>query len=167
MDNSITIRDARPSDYESLCAIFAQANDHHRELRPDYYREVRPIISKKDFYLAAFAQRFEFGRKRVCVKIAEQNGENIGAAFAVSVKRRDLGWSKYDKEACLDNIYVDKSRRRRGVGTALLNAVTDWAKSTGHEYLYAKIVNDNDASKTFFTAGGCQTTDVIMAAPLA
>lgn len=161
MDNPVTIRDAKLSDYETLCTIFWRANEFHCELRPDYYRTVNPIISKKDFLLAVVAQQFEFGRKQVCVKIAEIDGKDIGAAFAVSVKRRVFGWSKYDKEAVLDNIYVDKEHRRAGVGSALLNSVKDWSNDTGHEYLQTKIVNNNDESKEFFAKNG-SVTDVVV-----
>lgn len=162
----LKIRDARISDYKSLCDIFAKANDWHCELRPDYYQKVRPIISKRDFCLAAVAQRFESGRKRVCAKIAELDDKNVGAVFALSVKRRSLGWSKHEKEAYLDNIFVEEEFRRRGIGTALLNTVKEWAKKTEHSYLYTKIVSSNDPSRRFFSANGCEETDVIAGADM-
>ena len=161
MNNPVTIRDAKLSDYETLCTIFGRANDFHCDLRPDYYRTVNTIISKKDFLLAVVAQQFKFGRKLVCVKIAEIDGKNIGAVFAVSVKRRALGWSKYDKEAILDNIYVDEEHRREGVGSALLNSVKDWSNDTGHEYLQTKIVDNNHESKKSFAKNG-SVTDVVV-----
>lgn len=161
MPASLIIRDARFSDYRTLCSIFVQANDLHCALRPEYYRTVRPIISKKDFYLAATAQHFSFGRKQVCARIAEKDGESVGAVFAVSIKRRALGWSVHKKEACLDNIFVDEQHRRKGIGTALLHSVISWAKESGHPYLNVKIVESNETSRAFFGSAGIHTTDVV------
>ncbi|HOO52521.1 MAG TPA: GNAT family N-acetyltransferase [Alphaproteobacteria bacterium] len=151
------IRDAKLSDYKSLCQIFALCNQLHCNLRPDYYREVNPIISRKDFILAVIAQNFESGRNRVTLKLAESEGSIVGAAFAVSVSRRPLGWSIHTKEACIDNIVVLPRYRRQGVGRSLLDAVQDWAKASGHEYLFGKIVDSNTESKAFFSDAGLRT----------
>ena len=161
--SDVVIRDARLRDYSFLCTSFRDVNGDHCKMRPDYYRKVDPIISKKDFLKAWLAQQFKAGKKLVCVKIAEQDDEKLGAVFALSVERRALGWSQFPKEACIDNIVVfPDDKRRQGIGTALLDAAEVWAKQTGHEYIYEKIVSKNHKSRAFFADAGHKETDVIM-----
>lgn len=150
---SLDIRDVRYSDYGFLCEAFAQSNARHIEMRDDLYREVNQVMPK--YLFNALVSLKHVGLKKdVCVRIAEQGDQPVGAVFAVSEARSSLSWSKFPKEVSLDNIIVIPEYRQTGIGTALLQAAKAWAKDTGHEYMHAKILKQNDASLRLFKKAG-------------
>ena len=149
----IIVRDAKLSDYGFLMNVFASVNADHLAMRPDLYRKVDLSIPKWKFEALIKGQQLGGFKDRLC-NIAEKDGERLGAVFAWSNKRSKLSWSTFPKTAYLDNIIVLPEYRRQGVGTALLQAAKEWAKDTGHAYMDAKILVENDTSLKLFQSAG-------------
>lgn len=153
MQKDIVIRNANHSDYKSLCEIFAQANAEHCEMRPDLYRSPAIQIPRLKYHLAIFARNL-FGYQPASLHVAEHHGKNVGVVFVQSMARSALSWSKFEKEAYLDNIVVVTDFRRQGIGSALLEAAQKWARNSGHAHMWGKILHHNDASFALFKKSG-------------
>jgi len=155
---STTIRDAVTSDYQFLCEAFAQVNRDHCKMRPDLYREVDVIAPRWLFNALAMGRKVPGLRSYVennyCIKVAERDGNPVGAVFAWPETRKFPGSDDAVTQAYLDNIVVWPGHRRGGIGTELLDASKSWAEDAGHETLHAKILNDNAVSHSFFDAAG-------------
>lgn len=149
----IIIRDAELKDRIQLNEIFAIANAEHNEMRPDLYRQVKITIPKLKYSLAIIARNL-FGHEPVSLQVADHRGTIVGAVFVQSLSRSDLSWSAFQKEAYLDNVVVLPEYRRRGIGSALLDAAQEWAEETGHEHMWGKILDVNEASLGFFKKAG-------------
>ena len=122
-------------------------------MRPDLYRPVKIVIPKNKYRLAIIA-RDVFGYQPVSLQVAEHAGDVIGAVFVQSLSRSPLSWSKFEKEAYLDNVAVLPNYRKHGIGSALLQAAQEWAKQTGHTHMWGKIVIQNEISRAFFKKAG-------------
>ncbi len=153
MSDTPKIRNARYEDHYRLNEIFAHGNAVHNDMRPDLYRSVKVTVPKFKYSLAIIA-RDVFGHKPVSLQVADDHGIIVGAVYVESISRGKLSWSAFEKEAYLDNVVVIPGWRHRGIGTALLNAAQRWAKETGHEHMWGKILDVNEASLGLFKKAG-------------
>ena len=166
-EDNIAIRPASFRDYRALCTIFNQSNQLHRELRPDYYRAVDPVITPFKYFLMAAFYKTPLGKRNLCVQIAEDTqGKPIGAMFAESVKRSSLNWSRHPKEAYINNIHVDENWRGNGIGTKLLQCAEAWARATNHPVLTGRIVENNENSLDLSVRNGFHRTGINIAKEL-
>ncbi|MCB9981084.1 MAG: GNAT family N-acetyltransferase [Rhodospirillales bacterium] len=161
---STIVRDAVKSDYDFLCAAFAQVNRDHCRMEPGLYREVDEIAPRWQFNALALGREVpglrSYVGKNYCIKVAERKGHPVGAIFAWPETKKFPGSRARVTEAYLDNIVVWPGHRRGGVGTALLDAAKGWAENAGHTSLYTKIVNKNKVSLAFYKAAGFSSRSI-------
>lgn len=69
--------------------------------------------------------------------------------------------------ASVDELYVEPGARRRGLGTALLRDVADWATTVGCTGLDGTALPGDRAVKSFFEAVGMRARALVMHRPLA
>lgn len=153
MKSGLSIRNAQLKDYDALCALFARSNEEHRAMAPGQYRTVKAVIPRSKYRLAILARDL-FGVQPVSLQIAEGAGTIIGAVVIMSEPRSALSWSAFDKQAYIDHVVVAPHFRRYGVGTDLVEAGEQWAKHTGHQYIWAKIASANAPSRRMFEKSG-------------
>ena len=139
------IRNATYSDHRFLCEAFGKVNDQHIRMRGDLYRKVDPIIPKWKFAALVFAKSFG-GMKDTSCLIAEKDGQSAGAVFLGSELRACPGSAEVTRQAYLDNIVVLREFRPAEIGKDLVYAAKQWARDTGHHYMYAKILENNERS---------------------
>ncbi len=76
-------------------------------------------------------------------------------AFAVITEPPDAGFvlcRRIADEAEILTLAVDPGRRRRGVGSILLNAALDRAAEAGAEALFLEVARDNTAARALYSA---------------
>jgi GNAT superfamily N-acetyltransferase len=94
------------------------------------------------------AKQYDFSLRGIFA--AYEDGVRIGGAI---VAPGEAGW--YGREnAVLVDIRVDASRRRAGVGRALIASVVDWARLRGLENLMIETQNVNVPGCRFYQAMG-------------
>ena len=107
---SPSVRTARVGDAEAIAAIGSIG-----------FRAVHDGIVGEDFAAAVVEQTYSLGALRECITLCEAADD---AEFLVAERDGDvLGYVHYDSEGAepeLHRIYVDTSRKRSGVGSALM-----------------------------------------------
>ena len=118
------IRKLTETDYDKVVELYKELDDFHAQARPDYfvYRNKEEIVPK-DAYYHNLAHP-------CCLDMGAFDGERM-----VGVVRATL-WEESGmvlgvKTACLDDIYVLPTYRRRGIATKLFTEVETWAKKQG------------------------------------
>ena len=158
---NVKIRNAQFRDYQSLSGIFRLANALHVELRPDLYREVQKPIPKKLFLLGVLARDYLHYEPEL-LKVAECDGQVVGAVHVESKYRTRLSWSAFPSEAYLDNICVLPEFRQKGIGSLLLKDAQIWSRNKGHQHMWAKILPENETSLAFFKNASFKTDGINM-----
>lgn len=84
--------------------------------------------------------------------VAEEGGQIVGFAMANEEPR---GVSH------VITLDVDQAHRRAGVGTALMEAAEDWARSKGIQLMYLETGEENHAAQDFYFQRGYVKVDEI------
>ena len=135
MAESITLRNAVIADAAALARIYEP-----------YVRETAVTFELEPPTAEEFAQRMEAILERYPYLVAEIEGEIVGYAYAGPFKGR----AAYDWSAEL-SIYVERNRRRGGVGRALYEALEGELREMGLINLYACVAypDEEDEYLTF------------------
>lgn len=91
-----------------------------------------------------------------CFFVVEENREIIGY---VNGGKMDLPYRK-SKYFQIENLGVLPSNKRKGIGTALLNKITTWAKEQGYEKIYIESYAKNDEALAFYRKHGYEEIDI-------
>jgi ribosomal protein S18 acetylase RimI-like enzyme len=95
-----------------------------------------------------------WGRPGDTALIALDDGFPVGAAWYRLFRREQPGYGFVDEETPELAIAVVPSRRGRGLGEALLDALCDRARAEGHDALSLSVERDNDALVAFYEKHG-------------
>src|SRR5574340_584921 len=95
-----------------------------------------------------------WGRSGDTALIALDEGFPVGAAWYRLFRRDQPGYGFVDEETPELAIAVVPSRRGRGFGEALLEALCERARSEGHRGLSLSVERDNDALVSFYEKHG-------------
>lgn len=106
-------------------------------LRREWTLEDGPIASPREDFDAAFIQLVSDGiaAGRWVVWVAELDGEIVSHAFVGLVEKIPRPASGFDAIGYLTNVYTRPEFRGRGIGSLVLDAVTNWARSADLELL--------------------------------
>jgi GNAT superfamily N-acetyltransferase len=139
--STITIRQAVLADIESLSVLF----DAYRQ----FYGREGNLAAAKKFLL----DRFNHGES--VLFIAHEGSDAIGftqlypSFSSVSLERIFI----------LNDLYVNELGRRKGVGSKLLSAAADFAKSVGAIRLGLSTGNTNTAAQALYESEGWELDD--------
>lgn len=140
---SLKIRKAELEDYDVLCRLFAQIDELHQQWYPDIFRNSEGLIRT----------RHEIGElimpRHSQVFLAELNGEGIGMALIRIENTPDFRLLKKMTYLFLETIVVDKKHRRKGVGTALFNAIKKFAEEKNISRIELKVYFRNEDAILF------------------
>src|SRR5690242_7387290 len=156
VETRMRVRDATEADLPGIFAI--------------YDREVLTGTATFDTPPKTAEQRRErfnaSPRDRYCVLVAvKESGEEIKEESRHPI----IGWARlypwsprkaYDRTAEL-GIYVHHEHRGRGVGRALMTALTQRAREAGVDVLIARVVEGNPASLALHESTGFKTIGVM------
>ncbi|MBE0417809.1 MAG: N-acetyltransferase family protein [Coriobacteriia bacterium] len=124
------VRDATPADAAAIADIY---NPYVTGSSATF--DTRPVDAEERLeWLAGHDVRHP-------VLVAESDGMMIGWGSLTRWASRPA-WHRTVEVS----IYVDPSRRREGVGTALMEALLDRACEAGHHTVIGQIVADNESS---------------------
>jgi len=136
----LIVRQMKEKDYESYVRLFDEACAEYLEFlrlkNPQQYRKEKQEKRKVTH------ARFNFYLKTGSSFVAEEEGEVIGY-----VASQTVGYMHgFDSLLWIEYVVVKAEHRRRGVGTALLQKLMTYAKSSNINRIYTTINPDNEAS---------------------
>lgn len=145
----ISIRTASTHDLATLVALNAIVHDVHVQHRPDRFVDA-PSSEDLGGLLAG-----QLSEPQVTFLIAEaSDGAAVGYAMArvVALPGSVLGLA--DSVVSLQQIAVDPSAARSGVGSALLDRVREIGRAAGCRRLVTQVWDFNEGAQAFYQASG-------------
>jgi ribosomal protein S18 acetylase RimI-like enzyme len=155
------IRPARPEDLPAVSRLAAELVRMHHRLDPPRFLLVEPV---EDGYQWFFSR--ELKRKGALILVAEESdgGRILGYAYA-TLEARD--WNDL-LDACgkLNDLFVDPTVRRGGVGRALVKEAVAALKARGAPRVVLLSAWRNPEAHAFFESLGFRRTMLEMTAEL-
>jgi ribosomal protein S18 acetylase RimI-like enzyme len=145
---AVAVRKAIQEDIPALNALFHQVDRHHSDGLPDYFQPTQRPVRSPDYLLGLINDR------NVGLFVAELEAELAGfvhveirsaPAFAVFVQRLF---------GVVDNIGIRRDFRRKGIGSALMQAAESWAKDRGAQTIELNVYAFNQSAIDFYRALG-------------
>lgn len=135
---TITIRQAVLTDIDALAPLF----DEYRQ----FYARVSDIAAARAFLLS----RFEHGES--ILFLAFHDGVPVGfTQLYPSFSSISLG-----RTFVLNDLFVHPRGRKRGVGTGLLQAATEYARTVGAVFMSLSTAATNTTAQAVYQAAGWQ-----------
>ena len=152
------IRPAQGADVPGLIQLLAQLDSFHAEIQPGFFRPAPRTPEELTR---------ELGGPHHVYLVAEEDGRLLGAA---SVRVHDTPAHPLmvpARRAMLQDMIVDVSARRRGVGAGLVAAARTWSQQRGAAVMLLTVWAGNDAAMDFYRAMGLQPVSQVLGLPLA
>jgi len=134
------LRQLAKRDYEHFKRLFEDAySEYLQSLRlsnPERYQK------EKQREIEVTRKRFNFYLETGSSFVAEENGEVIGYVASQTASHMH----GVDKLLWIEYIVVESVHRRKGVATALLKRLMNYARDNHVDRIYATINPDNEAS---------------------
>lgn len=145
---SVTTRPARRDDYETLCALFDELDEFHRQARPDFFRPFDgPARSREQ------VERWCEGPDST-VLVAEADGEVVGLAVLLTRPPPAFAGAVPRHVIELDNLVVRSDWRSRQVGHHLLEAASRWSREQGATHVEVAVHAFNRDARRFYARFG-------------
>lgn len=134
----LIIREAIGSDYEALCDLFDQADTFHRNFLPQIFRKPEGFSRDRDYVDNLLTD------VNVGFFVAEIDQRLVGLVCCFIRETPEIPILVPRKYLYIDNLVVDVSHRRQGVGTALLDKARRWAVQNGIYEIELNVWQFND-----------------------
>lgn len=139
------IRKAKEEDYNGIDELVNQLLELHLVNRPDMYVKLKHPLSLDEF------NNFISSNRKI-VLVAEDDSKLIG--FGIVTIMNNSGMVKNRKVALLDNIYVVKEQRGKGVGSNLLSNLRNLSKDKGAKRMDLVVWSFNTKAIEFYKKNG-------------
>lgn len=148
------VRKATETDIPSLARILHQVNDVHAEGRPDIF-----IMGQRKY---TDQQLEEILRNDdTPVFVADDEGEVLGYAFC-QIERTDRHNLQKETMLFIDDICVDQTKRRGGVGSAIYDYVNQYAAAIGCRRITLNVWCFNNGAMEFYKKMGMEPLKITM-----
>jgi ribosomal protein S18 acetylase RimI-like enzyme len=155
------IRLAKSEDVDAIAHLWEALVEYHRTLDAD-------LPHAADQGPTRYARRLmdQLDNPATRVLVADHNSQIVGYVLGVVV---DLTHDLFAQEPSgfLADIYVDESRRRLGIGRALVQGLVDWFRSNGLRYFEWHAAVQNPDGIAFWRALGGREVMLRMRADVA
>ncbi|MBE6610874.1 MAG: GNAT family N-acetyltransferase [Ruminococcaceae bacterium] len=147
---AINIRRAVPADADKVLDLLLQVEGVHQKGRPDLFRENGVKFTKEELY-EIFADDLR------PVFVAEADGAVCGYVFGIINETKDSTMLFDMKTIHLEDVCIDESCRGMGIGGALMEYVTAWAKENGCNRMDLDVWEFNEGARRFYERYGFGT----------
>jgi GNAT superfamily N-acetyltransferase len=120
MPSEISIRPATPADEDAVLGLIPQLFDEPGRKAPGYTEE-----------RGRTGIRWAIQRPDSDILLALDGDRHLGVASVYA----DIQSIRYGPRCCLQDLVVSREARGRGIGKALLDAATEWAREHGCTHL--------------------------------
>ena len=147
MTESFLIREAVATDYERVCALFAEVDALHAEHAPWMFRTPPSEPRSREFFAS------QLHHVDTALLVADSR-ELVGVATVVMRNAPEFGVFVPQRWGVLDNIAVAPNWRRRGVGSALTHAAEAWARARDAQFFEIVVYDFNTDARAFYDVLG-------------
>ncbi|MCA9665634.1 MAG: GNAT family N-acetyltransferase [Myxococcales bacterium] len=161
--STVSVRSARETDFDELRRLWSALDELHAVIQPEFFAPPGPSGHRSRHEL----RRALTGAERALL-VAERAGAD-GLAGAVHVRIYDAPRDpmiRAVRRAHVEDLIVDETLRRDGVGRELMHAAGQWAKRRGAEQLVLTVWCGNDAAEHFYQSLGYRTVNRVLSLDL-
>ncbi len=150
------IRRAEEKDAPRISALLKQVLEVHAAVRPDMYRSGTQKYSEADVK--------KLLTDPDCVLFVETDGTDRTVGYAICFVHEigDDGIVVGRRELYIDDLCVDETARRTGVGQRLFEHVKAFAKEQGFDWITLNVWNDNVNALAFYRRMGLTERKTIL-----
>ncbi|QBS38282.1 GNAT family N-acetyltransferase [Thermaerobacter sp. FW80] len=149
----VTVRPASDGDVQEICEILAEGDRDHASALPTVFMTACDPAWREP------AVRQWIGDPTSAVLVADEGGRLAGVVVAVLRHApREVPVLAPRRYVWIDSLAVCSSRRRQGVGRALMEAVHRWALDQGVDEIELNVWEFNRAAIALYTSLGYATT---------
>ncbi|WP_157879939.1 GNAT family N-acetyltransferase [Streptomyces natalensis] len=146
----MTLRIASSDDLAILTRLNAIVHDAHVRHRPDLFVST----PSRDSLEALLIRQLSDPDTTFLIAETTPDGNALGYAMARVATRHGNALIAPDSVISLEQIAVDPSASRKGVGSALLDAVRDIGRAAGCRRLVTNVWDFNEGALSFYQASG-------------
>jgi ribosomal protein S18 acetylase RimI-like enzyme len=148
MNEDITLRPARPDDFERAAVLLYSAYTHTQMIYPVREDAKNEFSERLQHFFRADGNRFSYQ----FIQVAEQHSEVVGLVLSFGGREEERlnaasGW-QLEREANDDEWYVDAlavftNWGRKGIGTRLLQAAEHQARQQHYSKIALNVAQEN------------------------
>jgi GNAT superfamily N-acetyltransferase len=142
----VLIRAARPGDIPRMAVLLAELFSIESDFTPDVVKHVRGLS-----VLVAGPPG------RSCILVAEELEMVVGMATVQTL----ISTAEGGRVGLVEDVVVRRDVRGRGIGTQLIAATVDWARSQGLARLQLLADRDNQPALDFYASRNWERTRLI------
>jgi ribosomal protein S18 acetylase RimI-like enzyme len=145
---AIVVRRASEADASALAALNADVQAIHAAAAPEWFKRPGPDTFPPSAVADLLAQSYNL------LLLAECDGAAAGYAYAEFIHRAETSFHFAHDMVYLHHISVAPAFRRRGIGTALVDAVRAAAADAGVALIGLDVWTFNEDARAFFRRHG-------------
>ncbi len=149
------IRRAEAGDANAINRLLYQVAQLHAEGRPDVFKPAAKKYTDEEL-LRIVAD------DSTPIFVACEKGEVVGYAFCVYQSKKNEGLLQDKTTLYIDDLCVDERSRGSGIGRALYNHVTAFARGQGFDEITLNVWAFNEGAYRFYEKMGMQKQRIIM-----
>lgn len=153
---SMIIRNLKLEDFDEVNNLFMQLHNSEMEHRPDLFKKIKkPTTTRAWDFEASLTDN-----SKIMIG-AEVDGKIVGFVI-VQIRQAEYKIQTLRTFACFENIVVDESYRRKGIGTAIYLEGVKRAKERGATSIELKVWNFNTGAIKFYQSLGMSIQSLTM-----
>ena len=142
----VTIRNARLDDLDAMTRLLEALFSIEADFAVDTQRQLRGLSLMLDGC-----------QKHRCIKVAETEGSVVGMGTAQML----VSTAEGGMVALVEDVIVDKSLRKAGIGRMLMDSIEGWARERGASRLQLLADRTNFSALDFYDRIGWRPTQLI------
>lgn len=147
--NKEMIRKACDKDIDGLNNLLIQVRETHTALRSDLFMSGTKKYTDDEL-------KSIIGNEETPIFVFEQNGKIVGHAFCIIESYESEIWVKH-KTLYIDDICVDEKERGKGIASALVEYVKNYAKQISCYNITLNVWTGNTDAEKLYTKMGFKT----------
>ena len=148
------IRELRKEDYPMIDLCMQKLHEQHVNGRPDLYAPMEHPYSEEEF-----TEIIEDGKH---IAIAEVDEEDTILGFCIALLKNKSGMIENMKTAYVDEIFVRREYRRKGIARKLFEEMEQRAKEYGVERVDLMVWGFNESALELYKSLGMSPQRYIM-----